>query len=298
MIPKLFRQAALERLSSPEQLDLFTTFVTPRGWIALLGLGFLITTALFWGVFGSIPIKVQGQGILVGQGGVADIACGVEGQVTDIKVSAGDMIGKGEVVARMFNPEWMKNAGAAMSEDNTDRLREEIESNSRVVSPYAGRVLEVKTQKGEWVQSGAPLMSVEIKGRDVKELEAVLYIPLEEGKRLFPGMDVQVSPSVARREEYGYMLGRVTSVSEFPVAAEGMVKLLGSRELAEKFSGRGTPVEVRVDLIPDTGTVSGYKWSSRGGPPVKIDSGTLCQGEIILKKVRPVELVIPIGAAN
>lgn len=154
----------------------------------MLGLGFLIATALFWGIFGSIPIKVQGQGILVGQGGVAEIACGVEGQVTDIKVSAGDMVGKGEVVARMFNPEWMKNTGIPMPEENIARLREKIESNSRVVSPYAGRVLEVKTQKGEWVKPGVPLMSVEIKGRDVKELEAVLYIPLEEGKKVFPGM--------------------------------------------------------------------------------------------------------------
>ncbi|MFZ5642330.1 MAG: NHLP bacteriocin system secretion protein [Bacillota bacterium] len=290
MIPKLFRDVSLERLSSPEQLDSFTTFVSPRGWIAMLGLGFFIATALFWGIFGSIPIKVQGQGIMISQGGVAGIAFGVEGQVTDIKVSAGEMVGKGEVVARIFNPEWMKNADPAMPE--------EIANHSRVVSPYSGRVLEVIAQKGEWVKPGAPLMSVEIKGQDVKELEAVLYIPLEEGKRILPGMDVQISPSVVKREEFGYMLGRVTSVSEFPVAAEGMIKLLGSRELAEKFSGRGTPVEVHVDLTPDAGTISGYKWSSRGGPPVKIDGGTLCQGEIILKKVRPIELAIPIGAAN
>ena len=294
----LFRKTSLERLSSPEQLDLFATFASPRGWLALLGLGCLIITAVLWGTLATIPAKVQGQGVLVGQGGVAAIVCGVDGQITDIKVAPGDTVRKGEVVARVFNPEWMKDTGDSVTEETGAWLREKIARDSQVLSPYSGRVLEVKVNKGEWGKPGTPVLSLELTGKDMKELEAVLYILLEEGKKIWPGLDVQVSPTVVNREEYGFILGRVISVSAFPATQEGMLKTLGSMELVKKLSGQGAAVEVRVDLTPDAGTVSGYKWSSRGGPPVKIYSGTLCRGDIVIGKVRPLELVIPVNSAG
>lgn len=295
MKPELFRKASLEKLSSPDQLDLFATFASPRGWLALLGLGCVIIAAVLWGIIGALPAKVQGQGILVSQGGVAAVVCGVDGQFTDIKVAPGDIVREGEVVARVFHPDWKRDTGENMTEEAMARRREKITRDSQVVSPYSGRVLEVVVNRGEWGKPGTPVLHLELTGKDMKALEAVLYVPLEEGKKISPGMEVQVSPTVIRREEYGFMSGRVTSVSDFPATREGMMKLLGSTELVEKLLGQGASVEVHVDLTPDTGTVSGFKWSSRGGPPVKIESGTLCRGDIIIDTARPVELAVPVN---
>jgi len=60
----LFRKQALERLSSPEQLDQLMQVVAPRSWLLLAGLGLLLTTLLLWGVFGKITTTVQGRGVL------------------------------------------------------------------------------------------------------------------------------------------------------------------------------------------------------------------------------------------
>jgi HlyD family secretion protein len=91
---KIFRQAALERLSSPEELDQLMQVTTPSGWLALLGLGGLVLVALVWGIFGNVPTKVEGQGILLNTGGVTQVSSVVSGQVRNIYVQEGDFVAK------------------------------------------------------------------------------------------------------------------------------------------------------------------------------------------------------------
>ncbi|HLM66603.1 MAG TPA: hypothetical protein VK358_03705, partial [Longimicrobium sp.] len=62
---EIFRSVALERLSSPEQLDQLMQVTTPRGWLLLVGVGALLATALVWGLLGSVPERIAGQGILI-----------------------------------------------------------------------------------------------------------------------------------------------------------------------------------------------------------------------------------------
>ena len=42
----MFRKVALDRLSSPEELDQLLRVTTSRSWLALLGLGGLLAVAL------------------------------------------------------------------------------------------------------------------------------------------------------------------------------------------------------------------------------------------------------------
>ncbi|MEO0490725.1 MAG: NHLP bacteriocin system secretion protein, partial [Cyanobacteria bacterium J06659_2] len=62
---RLFRQKALEHLSSPDQLDQAVQIIHPRAWIPLFALGGLIMVGGIWSVVGQLPIKVTGQGVLV-----------------------------------------------------------------------------------------------------------------------------------------------------------------------------------------------------------------------------------------
>lgn len=61
----IFRKEALERLSSPEQLDQLMKIVTPRSLLPLLALGGLLGCALIWSIVGKIPVTTTGQGALV-----------------------------------------------------------------------------------------------------------------------------------------------------------------------------------------------------------------------------------------
>ncbi len=96
---KVFRKVALERLSSPEQLDQLIWITTPQGWLALGSLILLILAALMWGIFGSIPTEAVGTGILLRRGGVSELVANASGQVEEVRVEVGDAIAAGQVVA-------------------------------------------------------------------------------------------------------------------------------------------------------------------------------------------------------
>ncbi len=73
-----------------------------------------------------------------------------------------------------------------------------------------------------------------------------------------------------------------------------MLRLLGSEELVDALSSDDASIEVRVNLIRDPPTTSGYAWSSVQGPPMQIDSGTLCTAWIEISTQRPLGLVLPL----
>ena len=124
-------------------------------------------------------------------------------------------------------------------------------------------------------------------------MQAVLFIPAGDGKKVSVGMQVQISPSTVKPEEFGFMLGQVKSVSLFPSTPEGMQRVLRNDQLVKELAQRGSPIEVVTDLLLDPTTRSGFKWSSPQGPPLGIFSGTLCTGSIVVDRKRPVEYVIP-----
>jgi len=101
----IFRKVALERLSSPEQLDQLLQVTDPKGWLALGALGAVLLSALAWGVWGAIPSESIGQGILLRRGGVSDLVAPGAGQIEEVLVTVGDVIEKGQPVARIRQDE-------------------------------------------------------------------------------------------------------------------------------------------------------------------------------------------------
>lgn len=275
----LFRRSALEQLSSPEQLDTLMQVTTPAGWLALLAIVILLVALILWSLVGQLPSKVGGQGILIAPGGVNTVVSPVAGQVVDVYYSMGDEIQIGSVVARIAE------AGKTL--------------NTKVISPYAGRILEVQMSADNLVERGTPILSVETLGEGESDqihpmLEAVIYVSPTEGKKILPGMKVEISPSTVRSEEYGYIIGQVTSVGEFPATRQGMMRVLGNEQLIDVLLTGGAPIEVRVDLRVEANTLSGYAWTSSQGPPVRLDGGTLCNAFITVSQQRPISLVLPI----
>lgn len=129
----IFRKVALERLSSPEQLDQLLQVTNPRGWLALGALGALLLTSLVWAIFGSIPTEAGGEGILLRQGGVTSLVAAEQGQVEEVLVSVGDVIEKGQVVARVRQQELLRQI-----QDSRDKLADERAEYNDLLR-YAGQ---------------------------------------------------------------------------------------------------------------------------------------------------------------
>jgi hypothetical protein len=193
----MFRKAALDRLSSPEELDQLLRVTRPRSWVALLALGGLLVAGLLWGVFAVIPTPVSGQGVRLGG-------------------------------------------------DEADPV-----------------------------------------------LHAVIFVTLEDGRRIEPGQAATIDLAAVRKEEFGFVRGTVRQVAEFPSDQHQMQQLLNSDAYAQALATAGMLIAVQVDLRPDPTTPSGYAWSTGSGPPITMKPHMICAGMITIREQAPISLVIP-----
>ena len=120
-----------------------------------------------------------------------------------------------------------------------------------------------------------------------------MYVPSTKAKEIVAGMEAQVSPSTVRREEYGYLRGRVTAVADYPATPAALMRNFQNETLVNSLIGSGPVTELRVTLSEDASTPSGYRWSSPLGPPIRLSSGTISTTRIITRKQRPITLAIP-----
>jgi HlyD family secretion protein len=404
----IFRKVALERLSSPDQLDQLLQVTDPRGWLALAGVAAVALAVVGWGFFGTIPSEAIGEGILLRQSGVSEVAATTGGQVESLLVAVGDDVAKGQIIGyirqeglnrQLADAQARRQAAAdehararrytdqqsrlsarsrAQEEANLERiiatlerdleilgqrltneqsllaqglltrqallnteqeangvrdrlararldldalplkaleldqqrtrelnalqatlsdrelaLREleaSLRENVAIASPYEGRVLELLVDRGDVVQPGAQVLSLELPS---EELMALLFIPAAMGKQVRVGMRARVAPANVRREEFGYMVGAVTQVAEFPATPRGILRLVGNQTLVDRLMGQGAPIQVTVRLLRDPSTPTGFEWSSSRGPELAITSGTPASGSVIVREERPIALVIP-----
>lgn len=135
--------------------------------------------------------------------------------------------------------------------------------------------------------SGVLIASAENNG----SLEAVLYVTLEDGRRIRPGLSANISPATARKEQYGLLLGEVSAVGVRPSTLAEMKDILGSDSYGQSLAATGNLIEVRLRLLEDSGTPNGYQWTSAGGPPTILQAGTLCTGVVVIEQLHPIELV-------
>jgi HlyD family secretion protein len=98
----LFRAAALKRLNSPEQLDERVRFIPPAMRLMAMGAALIIVAGLVWAVYGSIPTRASGRGVLLSDGkGSFAVEPVTSGPVTEVLVKQGDRVPAGTVIARI-----------------------------------------------------------------------------------------------------------------------------------------------------------------------------------------------------
>jgi HlyD family secretion protein len=408
MRASIFRQISLDRLSSPEQLDLLLHVTSPRAWLALVAVFLLLVASVIWSCKGSITTTAAGQGVIIRSGGVLNVVTRGGGTVLKLNVAVGDKIKANQVVAVVAQPvlaekiramkealeeawrqrghalqvrtdsaelqvealqrqrgnaerqieelgEQAKLAAEQVTADDqlfakglitkqqalatkqkligihdqisalraqvkqldaqkfgiesqpqqddmdmrnrTSSLRrdlaaaeQELNMAENVVSPYGGEVLELKVYPGGAVSMGEPVLSIQ---PDAQSLELVAYIPSSQAKETKNGMEVQISPSTIKREEYGFLKGQVVYVSGYPATQAALMRNFENESLARALSGLGPVTEVRVALKTDPRTPSGFQWSTSKGPNVILSSGTICSMQIVTHRQKPITLVLP-----
>ncbi len=176
---------------------------------------------------------------------------------------------------------------------NIGRLELQLQTNSKILSEYSGRILEIAASPGQVLSPGVSLGSINAE-KPSDKLVSVTYFKVSDGKQIKPGMQVQVTPSTVKRERFGGILGTVTRVSPFPATPQGATALVGNEEIVKNLMSDGRQVEALAELQQDPSTYNGYKWSSSNGPPLNISPGTTTSVRVKVGEQAPITYVIPI----
>ena len=411
VLSTLFRQSALDALTSLDDMDGALRLSSPGRWLAVLTVWALIVGLGAWSVMAKVPIKIAGQGLLQSGEGIVDVVSATQGRVLKFAIHPGSIVTEGQVIAdidqsevrlerdlvagqlddarvqyeriRLFHERdvmarrafrgareralrqsidlqgqrlnWVKERSRGLNElfskgivdrakmidnmaetaqileamaasenqlkqldleeqvktleqerelltaeqnaTNLERkvvgLEMQLKQRSAIVSPYDGMVIESKVNTGEYVTPGVSLVTLQRKHLNANaELVAVFYVPPAEGKQILPGMEVDVVPGTVKREESGFIHGKVRSVAEMPSSTQGMMRELRNDRLIKTLAGEVAPLEVVVELElkPD----GRFLWSSPNSPTdAVIEPGTLCSGEVTVRNMRLAAVLIP-----
>ena len=306
MNDNIFNQAALDKLRSPEKLDTMIRITGPVGWMGLASVALLCFAIVLWSFYGSFTEKAEGRGLIMDSAGIVSVTHPAAGKITAVYVQTGSVVHKGEIIAHMEQPE--QSADTRMAQYGTglavndrdvrsrvyeyDAKRQTETAREEVYCDYDGVVDEVMVTEGTLVSAGSPSCTVRLT-QNREDLTGVFYIPVDKGKRVEPGMTIQLAPNGVDITQTGSLIGVVKSVSQYPISAEGVKKGLGNSQLAQYVlnQGGGAAVEVKFDLVKDESSESGYLWTSVVGKHRPITAGSFCTGSIVIEREPPIEKV-------
>lgn len=262
----LYRKSALERISSPEQLDKVVKVTSPMSWLALAGVTLIVVVTVIWSVLGTIPITITVKGMISSPVGSNAVYSSEAGTVVSVRTRAGEEVHLGDPVLTY------KNTG------------NEIVT---VYSDQVGTVSSLTVKIGDPLNPGSELFRVipTVQGRQI----AVCYVPLAQAKKLERGMDVKITLDSLDSQSYGNMAARIVNIDAYAASVSGMASVVGSgNNLDATFTKDGAVVAVACEFYPDENTLSGYYWSNEKGASEPVTNGSLVTAKIITEKVRPI----------
>ncbi|MER5577706.1 HlyD family efflux transporter periplasmic adaptor subunit [Streptomyces massasporeus] len=266
-----FRQQALAKLQSPEELDLPVRFARPQGWLVLSVTVVAMAAASVWAVTGSVTSTVSAPAIITHGQGSYLLQSPVAGQVTAVLAKQGQQVPAGSPVLKVRT----------------------AKGNAVVRTLDAGRVSALAATVGQIIQTGANVAAVEKVARTKDPLYATVYVPAENAASIPDDAAVDLTVQSVPTQEYGVLRGHVKSVDRSAQSPQQIAAFLGDSQLGEQFTKKGRPVAVTVRLDTSSATKSGYRWSSADGPPFKLTSMTLASGSIRLADQHPVDWLLP-----
>lgn len=246
------RQAEIERLSSPDQLDLPMRVTSPWSWLILGGISLIVAFFAYWLVFGSLPDKVEGRGMLLAGEQVQTVQAQVRGELTRLLVKKGDFLDVGTPIGTMtlLNQEEAIASAQTRVEDLERKTAAQKRDLGGVLGTYQRQLAaadeEVRTLRRlhESGRIAGPVLrdaesrkaAIESQMANVRISSADYGLQLDDARRELSRLTNQKDVEVRSQAK-----GRVTAL----LAATGQVLEVGQRivNVESADSAAATPVE-------------------------------------------------------
>ncbi len=303
MNTKLFQEKSLAKLKKPEGDDKLFRVVPSLGWVGLATVMIVIFSILIWSFFGIMADKVAGYGIILDKEGINSVATMASGRIVQQNYSLGDRVQEGDILAYIEQGKeeqqlmyQLEVAADSTSQSEMKRQVAELSSmkkgrntDGQLRSPYTGVVVNVRADEGDVVSVGTPIFDIR-RDDSFSNLIAMVYVSSFDGARIKPGTIIELNPYRDEEAERGQLLGKVVRVSQVPVGSDRINYWTGNKEFASMVMNKlgGSAVEVKVELIDDDESKSGYLWNNVLGADEEVQVGMVCSASAVVKREAPV----------
>ena len=247
----------MDTIQSPNQIGEHLRVTSVPTYLLAAAIIILFGAFFVWGFLGNVSDKAYYSGVVFPVQGTTDITLPNKGMVRTMLVHNGDIVQKGQTVA-------LVSIG---------------DSYSFLTSTVNGLVISTKTDN-EPFEAFDPIVSViadDASDGQSQHTQLIAYADNEAQRDLRIGMETQVWPADEKRDEIGYVRGRITQVVRYPAAADEVRKTLKSNILAKRLLEQGDVVyEVRIDLLRLPEDSTRYDWSFGEPADVSMGIGTYC----------------------
>ena len=247
----------MDTIQSPNQIGEHLRVTSVPTYLLAAAIIILFGAFFVWGFLGNVSDKAYYSGVVFPVQGTTDITLPNKGMVRTMLVHNGDIVQKGQTVALL-------SIG---------------DSHSSLTSTVDGLVISTKTDN-EPYEAFDPIVSViddDASDGQSQRTQLIAYADNEAQRDLRIGMETQVWPADEKRDEIGYVRGRITQVVRYPAAADEVRKTLKSNILAKRLLEQGDVVyEVRIDLLRLPEDSTRYDWSFGEPADVSMGIGTYC----------------------
>jgi multidrug resistance efflux pump len=301
----IFRKSALDSVATPEQLDQQVRIMKPVTWIILCAVAIGFITLTIWGTVGNIISGVTYEGVIFPNTDVSAVVSKTTGIVSEIMARQGDYLEAGDIIAVVYNQAYIddirrmkkelllydeNSAEFHKAEEALNEVKENYIRDNVIVSSESGYVQNIITDNTP-VAAGDRIATIMTDDKANTYKEVIVYVPKQEALSLTCGMMAEISPEFAPREEYGYMKGTVSSISDVPVTEESIIKHMGTMDYVSEILPDTGCVEVKIRLDIDKNTGASFQWSNKKGEELSIEIGTICDIYIVTKEQKPINLI-------
>jgi hypothetical protein len=281
---KIFRDKSLERLSSPEELDIPLKILNIKSWLLFMLLFAVMASVFLWVGFSNVNQEIECRGIIVKEDHLTEVLALRAGFVDKVLISQEDSVKKGDVLFNLVSADdkqkIMEIENNISEGDKREQVNiEEILKKSAVWSPVNGVLFELSVSDGYFVNIGDKLLTLEseISPGTHDEFEVIGFVPGRMINTINEGTSVLIAPKNIDIKEYGYLMGVIKRIAGYPISQE-RIEMLTKRNpgILEDFQEK----IFEVTIIPDK--INGLlKWSSNKAPRIRFINGTSCDLKIV-----------------
>ncbi len=228
----LFRKQALDSLSTPEQLDQPMQLLRPSYWALLIGLLSFGGYIIIWTIFGRLPVRITGSGVLTTPNSIHLIQSEVFGRVKKMNADVGICVNKDEPLA-LIEPVKMK-----LEERNIASQLTKIIKDHQDEKAYDDELLDLQNRKldrfAELINYGAiSQQDFEKHQKETLALKSRIFSSNNQRKQRIQQLELKLAQikqemaatTVVKSTETGCIVGRQVQIGQLVQPATTLFEL-------------------------------------------------------------------------